>query len=49
MPPTWLTALSWAALASAFACTGWIGYDIYGHGYRQHMKIMEAVWPGRSH
>lgn len=45
MPPTWLTALSWAALAIAFASTAWIACDIYGRGYRQHMKIMEAVWP----
>jgi Domain of unknown function (DUF4396) len=46
MPPPWLTALSWAALAVAFDSAAWIAYDIYGRGYRQqHMKIMEAVWP----
>jgi hypothetical protein len=45
MPPAWLTALAWAALAAAIASTAWIGCDIYGRGYRQHMKIMEAVWP----
>ncbi len=45
MPPTWLVAVSWAALAAAFASTGWIACDIYGRGYRQHMKIMEIVWP----
>ena len=45
MPPVWLTALAWAALAAAFASATWIGYDIYGRGYRQHMKIMEVVWP----
>jgi hypothetical protein len=45
MPPAWLTVLSWVALGVAFACTGWIGYDIYGRRYRQPMKIMEAVWP----
>jgi hypothetical protein len=45
MPPVWLTALSWAALATAFASAAWIAYDIYGHGYRQHMRIMEIVWP----
>lgn len=45
MPPGWLTALAWAALAVAFASTAWIGYDIYARGYRQHMKVMEAVWP----
>lgn len=45
MPALWLTALSWAALAVAFASAAWIGYDIYGRGYRQHMRVMEAVWP----
>jgi len=45
MPPVWLTALSWAALGAAFASAGWILFDIFGRGYRQHMTIMEAVWP----
>ena len=45
MPPVWLITLAWAALAIAFASAAWIGYDIYGRGYRQHMKIMEVVWP----
>ena len=45
MPPGWLTALSWAALALAFASAGWIVFDIYGRGYRQQMGIMEVVWP----
>ena len=36
MPPAWLTALAWAALA-------WAGLAWAGH--RQHMRIMEAVWP----
>jgi hypothetical protein len=45
MPPVWLTALAWTALAVAFASAAWIGYDIYGRGYRQRMKIMEVVWP----
>ncbi len=45
MPPAWLTALAWAALAVASASAAWIGYDIYGRGYRQPMKIMEVVWP----
>jgi Domain of unknown function (DUF4396) len=45
MPPLWLTALSWAALAVAFGCAAWIVFDIYGRGYRQHMTVMEAVWP----
>jgi hypothetical protein len=45
MPPTWLTALAWFALAVGFASAAWIAFDIYGRGYRQHMAIMEAVWP----
>lgn len=45
MPPAWLTALSWAALAVAFTSAGWIAWDIYARGYRQQMKVMEAVWP----
>jgi hypothetical protein len=28
MPPAWLTALSWAALAAAFASAGWILFGI---------------------
>jgi hypothetical protein len=45
MPAAWLVALSWAALGIAFASAAWTAYDIYGRGYRQHMKIMEIVWP----
>ena len=45
MPPAWLTALSWAAPAAAFASTALITYDMYGRGYRQPMTVMEAVWP----
>jgi hypothetical protein len=45
MVPTWLTLVSWAALGAAFVCAGVILYDIYGRSYRQHMWIMEGVWP----
>ncbi len=45
MPPGWLTAVAWVALAVAFATAGIILYDIYGRGYRQKMAVMEAVWP----
>ena len=45
MPPDWLTVLSWAALAVAFASIAAIACDIWGRGYRQRMRIMEAVWP----
>ena len=45
MPDTWLTVLAWIALVVAFASAAWILSDIYGHGYRQKMPVMEAVWP----
>ena len=44
MPDTWLVALSWVALAVAFASTAAIVVDIYGRGYRQRMGVMEPVW-----
>ncbi|OBI00451.1 DUF4396 domain-containing protein [Mycobacterium sp. E2733] len=44
-PPTWLTAVSWAALALGFGTATVIFLDIYARGYRQRMGIMEAVWP----
>lgn len=45
MAPPWLTALAWIALVAAFACAAEILYDILGRGYRQHMRVMEWVWP----
>ena len=36
---------SWTALAVAFLSAGAVVYDIYGRGYRQQMRVMEAVWP----
>lgn len=45
MPATWMTALAWGSLASAFASAAVICFDVYRRGYRQHMPIMEAVWP----
>jgi hypothetical protein len=45
MPPGWLTALSWAALAPAFGSAGWITFDVHGRSYRQQMGIIEAFWP----
>ncbi len=45
MAPTWLTVLSWLALALAGLCALVIVADIYGGRRRQHMWIMEAVWP----
>ena|SRR5487761_1084810 len=45
MPPTWLTILAWISLAVGFVSAGVVLHDIFVRGYRQHMKIMEAVWP----
>jgi Domain of unknown function (DUF4396) len=45
MPAAWLTVLAWAALGAAFASAAWIAVDVYGHGYRQPMAVMEVVWP----
>jgi hypothetical protein len=45
VPPVWLTALAWTALAVASASAAAILVDIHGRGYRQPMRVMEAVWP----
>jgi Domain of unknown function (DUF4396) len=45
VPPTWLTVLAWISLASAFVCAGLIAVDIFARGYRQHVWIMDVVWP----
>lgn len=45
MPPLWLAVLAWCALALGCGCACWIVADTYGRGYRQPMRIMEAVWP----
>ena len=45
MPATWLTVVAWISLAMAFLSAGAIVYDIFGRGMRQHMRVMEAVWP----
>lgn len=39
----WLT-IGWTALAIAFACAAAIAFDVL-RGYRQHMGIMNLVWP----
>ncbi len=44
-PPGWLEAVAWAALAIVFASAAYVLYDIYGRGYRQRMRVMEAVYP----
>jgi hypothetical protein len=45
MPPTWLTVVAWISLACAFVCAGFIALDIFVRGYRQHVGIMDVVWP----
>lgn len=45
MVPAWLEVVSWVAIGAAILCAAFILYDIFGRGYRQHMWIMEAVWP----
>ncbi|HET8600959.1 MAG TPA: DUF4396 domain-containing protein [Segeticoccus sp.] len=41
----WLVVVAWCALASGFGSAGYIVWDILGRGYRQPMRVMEAVWP----
>ena len=45
MIPGWLTALSWAYVGVALLCAAAILHDVYGRGYRQRVRAMEAVWP----
>jgi len=45
MPPTWLVALAWVALAVGFASAAVVLFDIKVRGYRQRMTVMEWVWP----
>src|SRR5438046_4953170 len=45
MLPTWLTALAWVSLAIGFLCAGRIAIDVFVRGYRQHVWIMDIVWP----
>lgn len=45
MPPLWLIVLAWFGLGLALICAVEIAWDIYGRGYRQQMRVMEAVWP----
>ncbi len=45
MIPGWLTAVSWIFVSLALLCAVAILYDVYGRGYRQRVRVMEAVWP----
>ncbi|MEO3771295.1 DUF4396 domain-containing protein [Micromonospora sp. B9E7] len=44
MQPTWLLALSWAALAAAFVSFVIVVADTYLRGHRQPVRVMEIVW-----
>ncbi|MGH3284622.1 MAG: DUF4396 domain-containing protein [Streptosporangiaceae bacterium] len=43
--PGWLTVISWVFISIGLLSAALILADIYLLGYREHMKIMEAVWP----
>jgi hypothetical protein len=43
--PYWLTLVSWISVSVGIASAVLIAGDIFLLGYREHMKIMEAVWP----
>lgn len=43
--PAWLTAVSWTFIGIGLASAAVIVADVYLLGYREHVKIMEAVWP----
>jgi hypothetical protein len=43
--PAWLTIISWIFLSLGMLSAAVIVADIYLLGYREHVKIMEAVWP----
>src|SRR5690242_389733 len=45
MAPHWLDLVAWAALGLGFASALVIGADIFLLGNRQHMAIMNLVWP----
>jgi hypothetical protein len=43
--PAWLTIISWIFISLGLSSAAVIVADIYVLGYREHVKIMEAVWP----
>lgn len=44
MAPAWLDTLAWAYLGLSFGCAAFMVVDVL-RGYRQHMRVMEWVWP----
>ncbi len=45
MPPQWLTIVAWCALGLGVLTAVLIAGDVFVNGYRQHMAVMDAVWP----
>src|SRR5215472_1584294 len=45
MTPTWLTVVAWLYLSVCFCCASAIAYDIVVNRRRQHMGIMNFVYP----
>jgi Domain of unknown function (DUF4396) len=43
--PSWLSVISWIFIGAGLVSAAVIAADIYLIGYREHVKIMEAVWP----
>ena len=43
--PAWLTIVSWTLISLALLSAVLILADIFLRDYRQHMRIMEVVWP----
>jgi hypothetical protein len=43
--PTWLIVIAWLFICLGLLSAAIIVADIYLLRYREHMKIMEAVWP----
>jgi hypothetical protein len=43
--PGWLIIISWIFIGIGLLSAALIVADIYVLGYREHVKIMEAVWP----
>jgi hypothetical protein len=43
--PGWLTVVSWVFRSTGVLSAALVLADIYLLGYREHKRIMEAVWP----
>jgi hypothetical protein len=43
-PPTWISVVAWFSLAASLVCAAIVAIHI-ARGHRQHMWIMNVVWP----